>query len=135
MNTSNAAIKNFNFSQMNVDSTESLKPFRKENGFYKSLTLVALHNNEIKSFCEIRHYATKATNYCCVWIHSPVLGLYGQTGGKAGGCGYDRSEAAFSEAVNKMGIKTPSWADQRNFLEDLAKHLGLEVYSLIETNA
>lgn len=124
----------FDFSQMVVDSTTPMKDFRRENGFYKSLTLVGLHEKEIKSFAEIRHYATKATNYVCVWIHSPLLGLYGQTGGKAGGYGYDRSEAAFSEAVAKFNIKTPSWADQRVFLEEFAKHLGLNVYSVIETN-
>lgn len=129
-------IKNaFDFSQMNVNAETSLKGFRKENGFYKSLSLVALHDGEIKSFAEIRHYATKATNYVCFWIHSPVLGLYGQTGGKAGGSGYDRSEAAVSEAARKHGIKVTAWCDQRQMLEALAKHLGLEVYSVIETNA
>lgn len=132
MNTVN---KSFDFSQMNVDSTESIRTFRKEKGFYKSLTLVALYGEEIRSFAEIRHYATKATNYCCIWMHSPVLGLYGQTGGKAGGYGYDRSESAFSSAVAKMNIKTPSWADQRVFLTELANHLGLSVFSVIETNA
>lgn len=125
----------FDFSQMNVNSEESLKGFRKENGFFKSLTLVAMHEGEIKSFAEIRHYATKATNYACFWIHSPILGLYGQTGGKAGGYGYDRSEAALSEAARKHGIKVPSWCDQRVMLEEFAKYLGLSVYSVIETNA
>lgn len=132
MNTVN---KSFDFSQMNVDSTQDMHGFRRENGYYKSLTLVALHDGEIKSFAEIRHYATKATNYCCVWIHSPVLGLYGQTGGKAGGFGYNRSESAFSSALAKMNIKTPGWADQRLFLGELANHLGLTVFSVIETNA
>lgn len=125
----------FDFSQMNVNSECSLKAFRKEKDFYKAYTLVALHDNEIKSFAEIRHYATKATNYACFWIHSPILGLYGQTGGKAGGYGYDRSEAAVSAAASKHGIKVPAWCDQRQLLEELAKYLGLTVYSVIETNA
>lgn len=129
------STKTFDFSQMNVDSTESVGSFRKENGFYKSLTLVALYGEEIRSFAEIRHYATKATNYCCVWIHSPILGLYGQVGAKAGGYGYDRSEAAFSSAVNKFYIKRPSWSDQRAFLKEFAQYLGLDVYSVIESNA
>lgn len=129
------STKTFDFSQMYVGSTESLKSFRKESGFYKSLTLVALYDKEIRSFAEIRHYATKATNYCCVWIHSPVLGLYGQVGAKAGGYGYDRSESAFSGALNKFNIKTPSWCDGEAFLEDLANYLGLEVYSIILSNA
>lgn len=132
MTTTNKA---FDFSQMNVTSEHSLKGFRRDSGFYKSLTLVAMHENEIKSFAEIRHYATKATNYACFWIHSPVLGLYGQTGGKAGGYGYDRSEAAVSQAARAHGIKVPSWCNERELLESLAKHLGLETYYVIETNA
>lgn len=129
-------IKNaFDFSQMNVNSEESLKGFRKENGYFKSLTLVGMYEGQIRSFAEIRHYATKATNYACFWIHSPILGLYGQTGGKAGGYGYDRSETAVSEAARKHGIKVPSWCDQTAMLEALAKHLGLGVYSVIETTA
>lgn len=135
MTTANNTKNAFDFSKMNVQSTESLKNYRKENGYFKSLSLVALHGNEIKSFAEIRHYRTAATNYVCFWIHSPVLGLYGQTGGKAGGYGYDRSEAALSEAAKKHGINVPSWCDERQLLEGLAKHLGLQVYSVIETNA
>lgn len=125
----------FDFSKMVVESTESLKGFRKENGYYKSLSLVGLHDNQIKSFAEIRHYATKATNYVCFWIHSPILGLYGQVGAKAGGYGYDRSEAAISQAARKFNIDVPSWCDQQTLLEELAKYLGLKVYSVIETNA
>ncbi|UYL04486.1 hypothetical protein EPNKCIFM_00184 [Klebsiella phage KP13-16] len=53
----------FDFSKMVVESTESLKGFRKESGYYKSLSLVGLHDNQIKSFAEIRHYATKATTF------------------------------------------------------------------------
>lgn len=132
MTTTNKA---FDFSQMNVTSEHNLKGFRRESGFYKSLTLVAMHENEIKSFAEIRHYATKATNYACFWIHSPVLGLYGQTGGKAGGYGYDRSEAAVSQAACAHGIKVPAWCNEREMLEALANYLGLKVYSVIETNA
>lgn len=132
MTTTNKA---FDFSQMNVTSEHSLKGFRRESGFYKSLTLVAMHEFEIKSFAEIRHYRTAATNYVCFWIHSPILGLYGQTGGKAGGYGYDRSESALSSAAAKHGIKVNGWCADKDLLEALANHLGLKVYSIIETYA
>lgn len=131
----NASKSSFNFSNIVVESTESLKGFRKENGYYKSLSLVALYGEEIRSFAEIRYYATKATSYVCFWIHSPILGLYGQVGGKAGGYGYNRSEAALSQAASKFNIDVPSWCDERALLEEFAKYLGLEVYSVIETNA
>ena len=125
----------FNFSNINVNNTESLKDFRKEKGFYKSLTLVGLHEGEIESFAEISYYATKATVYVCFWIHSPILGLYGKSGGKAGGYGYNRAEAALSSAAGKLNIGVPSWCDEKALLEEFAKYLGLEVFSVIETNS
>ena len=127
--------KKFDFSQVNVQSVASIAGYRRENGYYKSYTLVAVHDKEIKSFAEIRCYATKATNYACFWIHSPVLGLYGQTGGKAGGYGYNREEAAISEAATKHGIAVNGWCDPVELLSDLAKHLGLKTFSVIDTYA
>lgn len=127
-------MNKFNFNNLNVNTTQKLDKFRKEKGFYKAVVLTGLHDNEIKSFAEIRLYRTASTNYACFWIHSPVLGLYGQTGGKAGGYGYDREEAAINNAALEHGI-SGEWCNGRNLLEALANHLGLKVYTVIETYA
>lgn len=123
----------FNFTNMIAARDEKLASFRKENGFYKAFVLVGLDDNQIKEYAEIRFYATKSTNYCCVWLHSEKTG-YGQTGGKAGGYGYDREEAALSAAAAKHGI-SGQWFHAQSLLSALADHLGLTVYSVISSNA
>lgn len=126
-------MSQFNFSALNVTSDSKLTAFRKEKGFYKSIVLVGLDGNRIADYAEIRCYRTAARNYACLWISNPITG-HGQTGGMAGGCGYDREEAAISEAAGKHGI-TGDWFDGRKLLESLAQHIGLEVYSVIESHA
>lgn len=126
-------MSNFNFSALTVANDDKLANYRKEKGFYKSLVLVVLDGGAIRDYAEIRFYRTAARNYACFWISNPVLG-HGQTGGMAGGYGYDRAEAALSEAARKHGI-TGEWFDARKLLEALAQHIGAEVYSVIESHA
>lgn len=125
-------MSTFNFSALNV-ANDKLMTYRKEKGFYKGLVLVVMDGDNLREYAEIRFYRTAARNYACFWISAPVLG-HGQTGGMAGGYGYDRAEAALSEAARKHGI-TGDWFDARKLLEDLAKHVNAEIYSVIEVHA
>lgn len=126
-------MSNFNFSGLNVAQDSKLISYRKEKGFYKALVLVVLDSGAIRDYAEIRFYRTAARNYACFWISNPVIG-HGQTGGMAGGYGYDREEAALSEAARKHGI-TGTWFNPRELLESLAQHIGVEVYSVIESHS
>lgn len=126
-------MSQFNFSALNVSNDPKLASFRKEKGFYKAIVLVGLDGNRIENYAEIRCYRTASRNYACMWISNPITG-YGQTGGMAGGYGYNREEAAISEAAKKHGI-AGDWFDGRELLESLAEHIGLKVYTTIETYA
>lgn len=124
----------YDFSQMVVNSSD-LRTARKEKNFYKAVHLVGLVDNEIKDLAEVRFYGTGKTNTAVLWIHSPNLGLYGSEFGKAGGYGYNREDAAFQEAIRKMGIKGNGYHTPHDFFEALAKYLGVAVYSVIESHA
>ena len=80
------------------------KAHRKENHFFKGLKIVSF-NTETKEFSEpidVRWYGTQAVTYCCIW--GTIKGVYFNGSGKAGGYGYDRSSAAFSEALESAGL-------------------------------
>ncbi|QQG33442.1 putative acetyltransferase [Pectobacterium phage PcCB7V] len=124
----------YDFSNMVVTSGD-LGKARNQNNFYKAVHLAGLVDNEIKDLAEIRFYGTGKTNTAILWIHSPILGLYGSEFGKAGGYGYNREDAAFQEATRKMGIKGNGYHTPRDFFEALAKYLEVAVYSVIESHA
>ena len=126
--------KKFDFSQM-VATSSDLGNMRKSNNFYKATHLVALVDDEIKDLAEIRYYGTGKINTAILWMHSTILGLYGSAAGKAGGYGYNREEAARSQAIEGFGITVPSWCDEREFFEALADHLGVKVYSIVSSYA
>lgn len=124
----------FNLQQMVVTPAD-LGNARKEKNFYKSVHLAGLVVDRIVDLAEVRFYGTGKTNTAIVWIHSPILGLYGSEWAKAGGYGYNREDAALQGAIRKMGVKVEGYADARGFMEALAKHLGVDVFSLIESHA
>lgn len=126
-------MSNFNFSQINAKNSDDLSKFRKDKGFYKALTLVGLDPNagHLREFAEIRLYRTPARNYACIWLRGAGMG-HGQTGGWAGGYGYNREEAAIREAAEKHGI-SGEWFDGCKMLEALAGHLALETFLVVES--
>lgn len=121
------------FSQMVVDSSVNIGKHRKEKNFYKTIHLVGLVENEIRDLAEVRFYGTGSTNTAILWIHSPILGLYGSTYGKAGGYGYNREDAAFQQAVDAMYVNYTGYLAPRTFFERLAQHLGVSVFTIIES--
>ena len=123
----------YDFSNMVVTSGD-LGKARKQNNFYKAVHLVGLVDNEIKDLAEARFYGTGKTNTAILWIHSPILGLYGSEFGKAGGYGYNREDAAFQSALRGMGIKSTGYELPRDFFPALADYLGVKVYSIIESH-
>lgn len=127
-------VKQFDFSHLSAQSA-SLKGLRRDKGFYSAVSLVGLLEGKIKALAEIRYYRTPATNYACFWLHSPILGLYGQSGGKASGYGYGREEAARRIAAEAHGIVVNGWCDERLLLESFAEYLGVKTYEIIKANA
>lgn len=124
----------YDFSQMVVTSSTDLRSARKEKNFYRAVHLVGLVDGEIKDLAEVAFYGTGKTNTAILWIHSPILSLYGATTGKAGGYGYNREDAAFQSALRGMGIKSTGYELPRDFFPALADYLGVKVYSVIESH-
>lgn len=125
----------FDFSQMVVASSEDLGLDKLQKHFYKAVHLVGLVDGKIVDLCEFRFYGTGKTNTAILWVHSPILGLYGSSKGRAGGYGYNREDAAAEYAIEGLGIDIEGYATARDFFEALAKHLGVSVYSIIESHA
>lgn len=124
----------YDFSNMVVTSSTDLRSARKEKNFYKAVHLVGVVDGQIKDLAEVAFYGTGKTNTAILWMHSPILSLYGSEVGKAGGYGYNREDAAFQSAVRGMGITGTGYHTPRDFFPALAKHLGVEVYSIIESH-
>lgn len=86
-----------------------VRKYRKENNFYRSLQLVCFnperigkYSNGFSTVLNVRFYGTQAMTYCCIW--GSINKIYFHAGGKAGGYGYDRESAAFSEALTNAGF-------------------------------
>lgn len=124
----------YDFSNMVVTSSADLRSARKEKNFYKAVHLVGVVDGEIRDLAQVSFYGTGKTNTAILWIHSPILSLYGSEVGKAGGYGYNREDAAFQEAVRNMGIGGAGYHTPRDFFEALAKYLGVSVYSIVESH-
>lgn len=122
----------YNFSKMAMASHD-LSKFRKEKDFYRATTLCGLVDNKIISLAEVRYYGTGKTNTAILWIHSPILGLYGNAVGKAGGYGYNREEAALNQAARAHGIQVPDYCSEVHLLESLAEYLGVTVHNVTST--
>lgn len=125
----------FDFSKMVVQSGENLGIDKLQKHFYKAAHLVGLVDGKIMDLCEIRIYGTGKTNTAILWMHSPVLGLYGSSKGHSGGYGYNREDAAIQRAIEGLGVDIEGYATARDFFESLAKHLGVSVYSILESHA
>lgn len=78
---------NTNFDFTGLEEVRDLRNCRRENGFYKSLDLVALdHKMDLEEVATIRFYRAPRGNtvYCVVWIHEAGHEFYATAGGKAG---------------------------------------------------
>lgn len=125
----------FDFSQMTISfSGIEMRKYRKEDGFYKSLILVGVVEGDLIELAQINYYKTKARNYACMWLSSPILSLYGVVGDYAGGYGYNKEHAAFEGCLDKMQIKTNGAFDDHKFLEGLACYLGVEKFKIVAAN-
>lgn len=122
----------YDFSNM-VVTTADLRNFRKHKNFHKAVHLVGVVEGQIKDLAQVRFYGTGKTTTAILWINSPILGLYGSEVGKVGGR-YTRDDAAFQNAILGMGIKGTGYHTAENFFEALAKHLGVSVYSIVESH-
>lgn len=80
----------------------SLMTYRKENGFYKQISVI--DNKTKKELITVRYYATSTRVYCCVWIFLTEQNIYLHAGGYAGGYGYHKQSAALEDALHKLGF-------------------------------
>ncbi len=62
---------------------------------------------KIQNFIDARFFMGRSSQssvvYCLLWIHGDTQ--WGSGKGQAGGYGYDKTSAAFSEALDSAGIK------------------------------
>lgn len=129
---------NTDFDFAGLKEVRDLRNCRRENGFYKSLALVVLdHKMDLKEVATILFYRAPRGNtfYCVVWVHEAGHEFYATTGGKAGGYGYDKEEAALREAIEAMGVKAGDYAYPEKFLIGLARHFGYKKAKVIEAHA
>lgn len=87
-----------------AEHTGKIRQNRKEKHFYQQLTLVAIDGNTLRELAQARFYATNAKHYCCMWIHNSPTNTHISGAGSAGGYGYHKASAAFSDAVTDAGI-------------------------------
>lgn len=111
---------------------------RKERYFGGEISVVALvRKNEFEQPITVKFYATRARNYCCLWIRCKAVQVSG--GGSAGGYGYHRASAAMDAAMRNAGIKPEydiSGRGRNAMLEaikSMAKELGYMNFYILES--
>lgn len=80
----------------------NIRSHRRDKGFYNQYTVVT---KEFKELIVVRCYATKMTNYACVWIRDSISQTYISGGGKASGYNYDRTAEAIGNALHDAGVR------------------------------
>lgn len=75
--------------------------------FFNTVSIISLadkpvFNGRVYPKIEARFYGTGNMNFCCLWVHTEPVHTQGS--GSAGGYGYHRPSAAFSEAVRNAGF-------------------------------
>lgn len=114
------------------------KAHRKVNNYTGGLKLISFDTDK-KQFVEtldVRFYSTNAMTYCCVW--GSIKGEYFNGSGNAGGYGYDKESAAFSNALQSAGFNVSClYATGQNELavERIAQLSGLENYTIVRVHA
>ena len=115
------------------------KAHRRENSFYKSLSLVNF-NSKTKQFntpLDVRFYGSASVIYCCVW--GSIKESYFNGSGKAGGYGYDKASAAFSAALTSAGFDVESLSctgENETAINIIANSLmELENYTIVRAHA
>ena len=117
------------------------KKHRKESSFYNSYKLIAIYKGELVEVADLRNYATSATNYACLWIHSKKNNFYTSGSGSAGGYGYHRESQASFEAFQSAGIEfNEFWGGSgdssiNRALNLLGKKLGYRKLYVIKSHA
>ena len=106
---------------------------RKDDGLFQGLTLIDLKTGKEKIV--VRWYCpTGRRVYCALWIYNDELHTRGT--GRAGGYGYDRSSAAFQEAIENAGVRGfPTFSGSgcnREAVEWLGKILGIKKPCIVE---
>lgn len=85
--------------------TNARYPEKKETTDIKNA--VVYHKGEIKNPVTVKWFMGRSAQaskvYCCLWIHGE--NFYTSGLGSAGGGGYHKSSAAFSDAVRSAGIE------------------------------
>lgn len=83
---------------------------RKAKYFTKQYTLIS---PDFRELVVLRIYETNKVAYACLWVNDKKTNTYITGGGNAGGYGYHRPSAAFSNALCDAKISTSEDIDGR----------------------
>jgi hypothetical protein len=112
------------------------KAHRKENSFYKSLQIVGFKDGQFNQPLDVRFYGNGQTVYCCLW--GSIGNAYFNGSGKAGGYGYDKQSAAFSNALQSAGFSVDGLSctgENETAINIIAKDLmQLENYTIVRSH-
>lgn len=75
--------------------------YHKDKGLFKGYRLIDLKDG--KELLDVRWYSTGSTVFCCFWLMGRTVSTSGT--GRAGGWGYNKTSAAFNEAIRSAGIE------------------------------
>lgn len=75
--------------------------YHKDDGLFKGYRLIDLKDG--KELLDVRWYCPNSDVYCCFWLEAGEASTRGT--GRAGGYGYNKTSAAFNEAIENSGIK------------------------------
>ncbi len=111
------------------------KNYRPNNvALHSALVLFDLETK--REIVEIRTYYPGSVAYACVWIRKGDERATGS--GKAGGHGYDKTEAAVKAAFGEAGVnieQASNHHDPRTLLEGLAAFWGMTNYHIFHAHA
>lgn len=120
----------------NLTDGINAKSHRKEDKFYRSLSIVSFKDGQFKQPLDVRFYSSGQTVYCCVW--GSIKGTYFNGSGKAGGYGYDKASAAFASALQSAGFEVEGLSctgENETAINIIAKELmQLDTYTIVRSH-
>lgn len=106
---------------------------RKENKLYRAYKLFDLDNK--RELVDLRVYFPKTVCYACLWMRSDNPNTLCTGSAKAGGYGYDKTEAAVKSAFIAAGVTLEHQYNEHRptaILEALAEYWGVKNFHIFE---
>lgn len=109
------------------------KAHRKENKLYRAYKLFDCESKD--ELVDVRVYWAGHTCYACVWMRGNKKGERATGSAKAGGYGYDKTEAAVKSAFIAAGVTLEHQYNEHRptaILEALAEYWGVKNFHIFE---